>query len=75
MFDEACTVFTDPLAVIFDDEDHSRSEICEIIIGRFILERLLLVSFTERGEDIVRVISARKVTKRELKDYEKSGLP
>ena len=69
-FDEASTVFGDPLAVIFDDEEHSLDEIREIIIGHSILERLLLVSFTERGEDTVRIISVRKATKRERKDHE-----
>ena len=42
-FDEASTVFGDPLAVIFDDEEHSLDEIREIIIGHSVLERLLLV--------------------------------
>jgi uncharacterized DUF497 family protein len=49
-FDEASTVFGDPLAVIFDDEEHSPDELREIIIDHSILERLLLVSFTERGK-------------------------
>jgi len=61
--DEASTVFGDPLAVIFDDEEHSLDGIREIIIGHSILERLLLVSFTERGKDVVRIISARKATR------------
>lgn len=69
-FDEASTVFADSLAVIFDDDAHSDDELREIIIGHSILQRLLLVSFTERGEDLVRIISARKATKRERKDYE-----
>ena len=74
-FDEASTVFADPLAVIFDDEEHSLDEIREIIIGHSILARLLLVSFTERGKDIVRIISARKATKRERRDYEQGTRP
>ena len=74
-FDEASTVFGDPLAAIFDDEEHSRDEIREIIIGHSILERLVLVSFTERGEETVRIISARKATKRELRDHEKGTRP
>ena len=67
--------FADPLAAIFDDEEHSSEELREIIIGHSVLERLLLVSFTERGEDIVRIISARKATKRERKDYEEESRP
>ena len=72
-FDEASTVFGDPLALIFDDEEHSLDELREIIIGHSVLERLLLVSFTERGDEIVRIISARKATKRERKDYEEGS--
>ena len=74
-FDEARTVFPDPLAVIFDDDEHSDDESREIIIGHSILERLLLVSFTERGEDVVRIISARRATKRERRDYEEGSGP
>ena len=44
-FDEARTVFDDPLARIFSDEDHSESERREIIVGHSIFRRLLLVSF------------------------------
>ena len=74
-FDEASTVFADSLAVIFNDEEHSLDEIREIVIGHSVLQRLLLVSFTERGDDIVRIISARKATKRERKDYEEGTRP
>jgi uncharacterized DUF497 family protein len=74
-FDEARTVFGDPLAVIFDDEEHSLDELREIIIGHSVLQRLLLVSFTERGDEVVRIISARKANKRERKDYEESTRP
>ena len=71
-FEEASTVFADPLAVIFDDAEHSRDEFREIIVGHSILGRLLLVSFTERSDDLVRIISARRATKRERKDYEEN---
>ncbi|MCO6437243.1 MAG: BrnT family toxin [Phycisphaerae bacterium] len=74
-FDEASTVFADPLAVIFDDDDHSQDELREIIIGHSVLEQLLLVSFTERGKMVVRIISARKATRRERKDYEEGIRP
>jgi uncharacterized DUF497 family protein len=70
-FEEAETVFSDPLAVIFDDEWHSESEEREIIIGHSIENRLLVVCFTERG-DIIRLISAREATKKEQKDYEEN---
>jgi len=68
-FEEAMTVFRDPLACIFDDEWHSGEEQREIIIGHSIGDQLLLVCFTERG-DVVRIISARKATKKERRDYE-----
>ncbi len=74
-FDEASTVFADPLAVIFDDEEHSDDEIREIIIGHTVTQKLVLASFAERGEDWIRIISARKATKRERKDYEEGTRP
>ena len=71
-FDEASTVFVDPLAKIFDDQDHSTDEIREIIVGHSVLGRLLLVSFTERGRDLARIISARAATRKERKGYEEN---
>ena len=68
-FEEAASVFRDPLAVIFDDHSHAEDEYRELIIGHSEKHRLLIVSFTER-EDRIRLISARTVTKRERKDYE-----
>ena len=57
-FDEASTVFESSLARIFDDEIHSVDERREIIIGPSIKGRLLLVCFTERPNEIIRIISA-----------------
>jgi uncharacterized DUF497 family protein len=71
-FDEASTVFDDPLAVIFPDEDHSVEEEREIIVGHSVHRRLLLVFFTELAESIIRIFSARKPTRRERKDYEEN---
>ena len=71
-FDEARTVFDDPLAVIFPDEDHSIEEDREITVGQSIRRRLLLVFFTELAENIIRIFSARKPTRRERKDYEEN---
>jgi hypothetical protein len=71
-FDEASTVFTDPFAKIFHDEGHSDQENREILVGHSTLNRLLLVSFTERGRDLVRIISARIATKKERKAYEEN---
>lgn len=72
-FDEALTVFNDPLALIFDDMAHSDDEHREIIIGFSALSRLVLVCFVERDEDTIRLISARRATKDEIKDYEKNA--
>ncbi len=69
-FDEASTVFNDPLAVIFDDETHSTTEVRELIVGHSIAGRLLLVSFTELPDELLRLISARPATRKERQDYE-----
>ena len=68
-FVEAVTVFGDPLAAIHDDPDHSMSEARELIVGHSNTGRLLIVSFTERANS-VRIIGARRVTRRERRDYE-----
>jgi uncharacterized protein len=67
-FDEAASVFGDPLARIFVDEDHSAEERREIIVGHS--KRLLVVSFTERVKGRVRIINARCATRGEQRDYE-----
>ena len=68
-FEEALTVFADPLARIFDDPDHSTDETREIVVGHSGKQRLLLVYFTERAAK-VRIIGARSATKRDRQDYE-----
>lgn len=70
-FEEALSVFRDPLARIFGDEEHSSMEPREIIIGQSSQRRLLLVAFVERGAAI-RLISARRATRLERKDYEEN---
>jgi uncharacterized DUF497 family protein len=70
-FGESVTVFVDPLARIFDDDAHSVEEEREIIIGHSSGDRLLLVCFTER-RDAIRIISARKATRKERDEYEES---
>ena len=72
-FAEAARVFADPLAAIFDDIDHSEQELREIIVGHSEKQRLLVVSYTVKG-DIIRIISARQATRREQRDYEESPL-
>ncbi len=72
-FDEAVTVFKDPLAYIFDDLEHSQDEHREITIGMSALRRMLLVCFVERRENTVRLISARPATRIEINDYEENA--
>lgn len=74
-FSEATAVFGDPLARIFADEDHSADERREIIVGRSRAKRLLLVCFTEREDGRVRIVSARRATRREQHDYEDHVTP
>ena len=64
-------MFRDPLARIHDDPEHSIGEQREIIVGHSTAHRLLLVSFTERGE-FVRIISARRPDPEEQRDYEET---
>jgi uncharacterized protein len=70
-FSEAATVFADPLAAIFPDPDHSLEETREIMVGYSNRNRILLVSFTERG-DKIRIISARVATPRERKNHKEN---
>ncbi|MEA2164776.1 MAG: uncharacterized protein QOK37_2903 [Thermoanaerobaculia bacterium] len=71
-FEEATSVFDDPLARIHDDPDHSTGETREIITGYTRTGRLLLVCFTERGDEI-RIINARKPDKDERYHYEEES--
>jgi uncharacterized DUF497 family protein len=68
-FHEAATVFGDPLAVTFGDPDHSESEQRFITIGMSGADRVLLVAHADRG-DKIRIISARKATQNERRNYE-----
>ena len=70
-FEEALTVFRDPLARIFEDEEHSPRE---IMIGHSVKQRLILVCFAVCGAR-VRIISARKATRLEHRDCEENVLP
>jgi uncharacterized DUF497 family protein len=70
-FHEAASVFDDPLADIYDDEDHSNGGTREIILGHSARARLLLVSFAERAPNRIRIISARSANRRERDEYER----
>lgn len=71
-FDEAKTVFYDENAIEFYDEDHSLKEVRFLMVGLSSKLRILLVSYAVvegKTEDIVRIISSRKATKKEQKTY------
>jgi len=68
-FEEAATVFGDPLSLTIDDPVHSTEEDRFVTLGRSVDGRLLVVVHTERG-DTVRIISARRATRRERTAYE-----
>jgi uncharacterized DUF497 family protein len=70
-FEDATTVFLDPLAITFGDPDHAIHEDREITIGHTREGQLLFVSHCERGNRI-RIISARPATTRERKQYEEA---
>jgi len=68
-FEEALSAFHDPLGRVLPDPDHSVSERREILVGHSRRGRLLLVAFTQRSSRI-RIISARRATRRERRAYE-----
>ena len=67
--DEAATVYSDTLSMTYDDPDHSYNENRYVIISQSALGNLLFVSHTET-DDKIRIISARKLTRKERKQYE-----
>jgi len=68
-FEEAVTVFYDPLSATFDDPDHSAGEQRLITIGFSSRDRLIVISHAERGKTS-RIISARRATAHERKKHE-----
>ena len=68
-FDEAATVFGDPLALLMPDLDHSEEEERFLLLGMSGRARLLVVAFAERPPR-TRLISARPATREERKRYE-----
>lgn len=71
-FAEAATLFNDPLGITVPDPDHSDEENRYVVVGMSNRERLLIVSFVERG-DVIRIISARKLTRSERQAYEEES--
>ncbi|XCN73274.1 MAG: BrnT family toxin [Candidatus Electrothrix aestuarii] len=70
-FEEAETVFDDPLFITVLDEEHAVDEERYITLGLSETGRLLLIAHTDR-QGAIRIISARKATKRERRFYEES---
>ncbi len=68
-FEEAASVFLDPQALTFLDPDHSEEEERDITIGRSARRRVLFVAHGER-DGRTRIISARRATRRERRQYE-----
>lgn len=71
-FGEATTVFDDPLSVTIGDPDHSAEEQRFLLLGLSNRGRLLVVAHSERGKSI-RLISARRATRRERRTYEEKN--
>jgi len=71
-FDEASTVFGDPLGLLMSDPDHSVTEERYLVLGMSNQHRLLVVAFAERPP-LTRLISARRTTRRERRRYEEEN--
>lgn len=69
-FLEASTVFGDPMELTIYDPDHSEGEHRFLSVGRSSSGRLLVISYTEREENRIRIINARPATATEMKRYE-----
>ena len=73
-FEQASYVFTDPFSLNRYDEEHSEDEERWVLLGQSLHEILLIVIHTfrdENGQEIVRIISARKATEKEKKAYQR----
>jgi hypothetical protein len=68
-FDEASTVFGDPLSLLMADPSHSEEEQRFLVLGMSVQARLLVVAFAERPPR-TRLISARPATRQERNRYE-----
>jgi uncharacterized protein len=73
-FEEATTVFADPNHLVQEDSDNAQGELRMNVIGFSAKARLLFivvfeVEVTEAGEELIRIVSARRTTTREENDY------
>jgi len=71
-FTEAASVFLDPLAVTYQDPDRSEGERRYITAGESTRRRVILVSHLDR-DDRIRIISARKATRKEAHAYRETS--
>jgi uncharacterized DUF497 family protein len=67
-FDEAATSLLDPQALVREDSD-AQDEMRLVLLGMSHTGRLLTVCYSLRDEEVIRLISARKATKKEEKNY------
>ncbi|MCG8469708.1 MAG: BrnT family toxin [Gemmatimonadetes bacterium] len=75
-FDEASTVFSDDHAILLDDTEHSDDEDRFLLLGLSSNLRTIVVCHAYRtAEDVIRLISARKATRRERRDYARGWKP
>lgn len=72
-FAEAASAFLDPLALAYVDPDHSIGEHRFITIGVSSRDRVLFVSPQDLDEERIRIIGARRATRREVNDYEEGA--
>lgn len=68
-FEEATTVFGDPLSLTINDPEHSSDEARFVDVGRSHLGRRLVVSYTERA-GWIRIITVRRAVGCEVRQYE-----
>lgn len=75
-FEQASYVFSDQFALNMYDNEHSNTEERWIMLGKSLNENLLLVvhTFKDKEEELVRIISARKATSKEKQIYHKRCL-
>ncbi len=69
-FEEAITVFSDELGRLIPDPDHSKGEERFILMGMSVHLRVLVICHCEKDSNVIRIISARKASKSERKQYE-----
>jgi uncharacterized DUF497 family protein len=70
-FEEAASVFLDPLGQTISDPDHSQAEERFVLLGYSYRSRLIVVVHSERG-DSIRIVSARLATRNERRKYEEN---